>query len=162
MEEAKAQGFLNEMDDFFEERPVNDLLFAISSSFVEDRKKTIDKSLNILSRLIGDRNCIIIGRCGNYIFRNRKDLISVFLHGDIETRIQNIMNEKKMLRNEAMKFIHHTDNCRTVYHKYYTGLTWGNAADYDICIDSCRLGIDSTVSIIDAYVKQINDIRVHE
>lgn len=49
----------------------------------------------------------------------------------------------------------HTDDCRAAYHKYYTGLTWGNAADYDICLDSIRLGTKQTANLIAQYAKCI-------
>ena len=72
---ASEKGVLDEMEAFFEERPVDELLFAMSS-FGETRKDSTERPLRVLADMIGDENCIIIGRCGNYIFRERKDLVS--------------------------------------------------------------------------------------
>ena len=151
---ASEKGVLDEMEAFFEERPVDELLFAMSS-FGETRKDSTERPLRVLADMIGDENCIIIGRCGNYIFRERKDLISVFLSGNLEARIKEIQEEKGFSYDEAEEFVEHTEDCRVAYHKYYTGLTWGNADDYDICLDTVRLGVEETASLIEQYVSLI-------
>ena len=152
MQLARDKGVLTEMDDFFEERPVNELLVAISSELSDARTGTTEKPLKILLDLIGTKDCIIIGRCGNYIFRNRTDLISVFLKGDQNTRIENIQKEKNLSLADAREFVEDADDCRVRYHKFYTGLSWGNASDYDICLDSCRLGTEQTTEMIERYI----------
>lgn len=151
---ADARGLGDVLTDFFEERPADELLFAMSS-FGEERTFTTEKLLNKLVEMIGCEDCIIIGRCGNYIFRERKDLISVFLGGNAEARIANIAREEHLSKKDARDLMEHTDDCRAAYHKYYTGLTWGNAADYDICLDSIRLGTKQTANLIAQYAKSI-------
>lgn len=152
MQLARDKGVLTEMDDFFEERPVNELLVAISSELSDARTGTTEKPLKILLDLIGTKDCIIIGRCGNYIFRNCTDLTSVFLKGDLDTRIENIQKEKNLSLTDAREFVEDADDCRVRYHKFYTGLSWGNASDYDICLDSCRLGTEQTAEMIERYI----------
>ena len=151
---ASERGVLDEMEAFFDERPVDELLFAMSS-FGESRRDLTEKSLHTLAEMIGDENCIIIGRCGNYIFRERKDLVSVFLKGTMESRIDDIMQEQNLPYEEAKDFVEHTDDCRVAYHKYYTGLTWGDANDYDVCLDCSRLGTEMTADMIEQYVEEI-------
>ena len=70
LEMARAKGVLAEMDDFFEERPVDELQFAISA-LGHDEGPLHSRALDILSDMIGQSECIIVGRCGNYIFRSR-------------------------------------------------------------------------------------------
>lgn len=91
MEMAAERRLSSRMEDFFEERPVDELLFSISS-YGEDRKNATQRSLNTLAEMIGNENCIIIGRCGNHIFHHRKDLVSVFLGGELEQRIPQILH----------------------------------------------------------------------
>ena len=95
--------------------------------------------------------------CANPIsrLRYRKDLISVFLSGNLEARIKEIQEEKGFSYDEAEEFVEHTEDCRVAYHKYYTDLTWGNADDYDICLDTVRLGVEETASLIEQYVSLI-------
>ncbi len=151
---ASEKGVLDEMEDFFEERPVDELLFAMSS-FGESRRDLTEKPLRILADMIGDENCIIIGRCGNYIFRERRDLVSVFLKGTLELRIADIQGEQKLGYEDAKDFVEHADDCRVAYHKYYTGLTWGDANDYDLCLNCGRLGAEKTAMLIEEYVEKI-------
>ena len=151
MDMASQRGVLEEMETFFDERPVDELLFAMSS-FGETRRDQTEKTLRTLANMIGNEDCIIVGRCGNYIFRERKDLVSVFLKGEFGKRIQDIQNELSLSYSDAKDFVEHADDCREAYHKYYTELTWGNANDYDLCIDTMRLGAEETVRIIEQYV----------
>lgn len=151
MEMASQRGVLEEMETFFDERPVDELLFAMSS-FGEARRNQTEKPLRTLANMIGNEDCIIIGRCGNYIFRERNDLVSVFLKGEFGKRIQDIQNELSLSYSDAKDFVEHADDCREAYHKYYTELTWGNANDYDLCLDTMRMGAEETVRIIEQYV----------
>ena len=134
LEMARAEGVLEEMDDFFEERPVDELLFAIS---------------------IGQRNCIIIGRCGNYIFRRRADLVSVFLKGREDERVRAVVAEQGIGMAEAREIVRDMDDSRVRYHRYYTHLQWGNSSDYDLCFDSVRLGAERSVALIRQYIEGI-------
>ena len=93
LEMARAKGVLAEMDDFFEERPVDELQFAIST-LGHDEGPLHSRALDILSDMIGQSECIIVGRCGNYIFRHRSDLVSVFLKGREADRIRAVAAEE--------------------------------------------------------------------
>ena len=156
MRMAKDNGVLCEMHDFFEERPVDELMYAISAFENEEgNDETNHHAMRILADLIGKRDCVIIGRCGNYIFKNRADLVSVFLKGNFEERVRAMAHHDDMSLAEVEEFVRETDDSRVRYHKYYTGLTWGNADDYDICFDSLRLGTEKTARLIERYIKDI-------
>jgi CMP/dCMP kinase len=154
MEMARQKGVLEEMEDFFDERPVDELLFAMSS-FGDLQKELTEKPLRVLADLVGNENCIVIGRCGNYIYRDRQDLVSVFLRGSKKDRVADIQVEQHLSYAEALDFVEQADDCRVAYHKYYTGLTWGNADDYDICLNCTRLGTAKTAEMIEDYVKEL-------
>lgn len=153
-EMAAQRGLTDQLANFFEERPVDELLFSIST-YGEKLSTITEKPLCLLAEMIGQEDCIIIGRCGNYIFRKRKDLVSVFLNGLKTERIINIEREEKLTNAEAKEFVESMDDQRAAYHLYYTGLTWGNAPDYDICLNSLRLGAENTAQIIEQYVEGV-------
>lgn len=156
MQMAKDKGLLAGMHDFFEERPMDELMFAISAfKNEEENAVTTHHSMKLLADLIGDRECVIIGRCGNHIFRHRPDLVSVFLKGAFKERAKAIAEHEHLSMTAAEEFVRETDDSRVRYHKYYTGLTWGNADDYDICFDSIRLGTEKTALFIEEYIKDI-------
>ena len=149
MEAARGKGLLSEMEAFFEERPVDELMSAITFSF--EREDIQEKFCRAFRKIVGEGDCVLIGRCGNFIFRDRKDLVSVFLHGETERRIAHIMASEGLSHTEAEEFVRNTDDRRVAYHKFYTGLNWGNAPDYDICLDVCRVGADKTAELIEEY-----------
>lgn len=62
--------------------------------------------------MIGNEDCIVIGRCGNFIFKDRKDLVTVFLHGSLSDRIANAAEEENLSMSQAEEFVHTTDDCR--------------------------------------------------
>ena len=80
MEMAEERGVLDEMEAFFDEDPVDELLFSMSS-LGENQRLLTEKPLRVLADMIGQENCVVIGRCGNYIFRERKDLVSEYING---------------------------------------------------------------------------------
>ena len=154
LELAQKRGVLQEMDDFFEERPVDELMFAISQ-FDEEPQNVNVKAFSVLSQLIGREDCIIIGRCGNVIFKDREDLVSVFLKGSFNGRVKAIEAENNMTTEEAIAFVNELDESRVRYHKYYTGMKWGDANDYDLCFDSIRLGTNNSADFIEKYIEEI-------
>lgn len=154
MEMAARRGLSDRMADFFEERPVDELLFSIAS-YGEALTASTWRPLHALADMVGREDCIIIGRCGNHIFRERHDLVSVFLGGALDSRIADIEREQGLTHAEAEDFVEQTNDQRAAYHKYYTGLTWGNAADYDLCLDTVRLGDRATACIIEHYAESV-------
>ena len=110
----------------------------------------------VLDELIGETSCILIGRAGNYAYQKENDVVRVFLSGDRESRIHHLMEKHKVKRHEAESVIEKTESRRKQYHMYYTGEDWGYAANYDLCINDTRFGIEGTADIIMQYVKDCN------
>lgn len=146
---ARKNGTLDFVEDFFNEFPVNSLLSAITQE--EGDGHVTAQMRQLLANLVGDTDCVITGRCGNYIFRDRKDCVTVFLKGDIQKRIDFMTSYKGIDREDAKEYVERTDESRRAYHNYYTGETWGDAANYDICLDSNRLGFDNATNLIINY-----------
>lgn len=152
-EMAEAKGIKDEMADFFAEYPVNSLLFAITQS--DSMCHVTEQTRGALQKLVGDSDCIIVGRCGNFVFRDRKDLVAVFLKGDHDARVKFMAEHEHLPLDEAQEFVDGKDESRRAYHNYYTGETWGDADKYDICIDSNRLGFESAAEIIESYADRL-------
>ena len=151
---AMSRGMGDAVQSFVDEHPVNDILMAISDQF-EATDEVKQRFCQLFRDVIGNRDCIIIGRCGNSIFAHRADLVSVFLKGDFEARVQATATAQAVDAAQARQLVSDTDERRMRYHNYYTGLTWGAAADYDLCIDSMRLGNEATADIIAAYAHKV-------
>ena len=98
---------------------------------------------------------IFVGRCADYILRQRKDLLRVFIQGQLPERISTIMARKSLDENAAKKLIKEVDKDRASYYRYYTDQIWGEAGNYDLIIDSGRLGVEGTVQIIKAFTERM-------
>lgn len=100
-------------------------------------------------------NAIFVGRCADYILRNRKDLLRVFIMADEDFRIKTIMERKNLNADQAKKLIKEVDKDRSSYYKYYTDQIWGEAENFDICINSGKLGVKGAVQVIKASMEAL-------
>ena len=96
---------------------------------------------------------MIVGRCADYVLRNYPNVISVFIHADREFCIERALERNSMTRKEMEKFIAKTDKYRGDFYKYYTGREWTDARNYDLCLDSGKLGFEKCVEEIKSYKK---------
>lgn len=133
-------------------------LFSVSSFFASGRLSYLDSGyvndnvmFNIQSEVIrsiaqkGD--AVIIGRCADYILRDL-DCLDVFVCAPLEYRIKRLMETEGISTDEAENLIRRKDRTRETYYNYYTFGSWGQASNYDLCVDSSILGIEGTADFI--------------
>lgn len=121
--------FVNQMylyKDKMEEAP-KDKIFEAESKVIKD--------------LAAKGNCVIIGRCSDYILRENKNVLKVFFLAPIEQRIQRIMKKSDITQKEAEQKIHKEDKRRADNYHYYTGRMWGMSSNFDITFNT-DLGIN--------------------
>jgi len=90
--------------------------------------------------------CVIVGRCADYILRDRDDVIKVFIFSDMKNRIDRVANVYGF--DSPEKAIKERDKKRAAYYKHFTEMEWGELRHYDICLDSGVIGIDKCVDIL--------------
>lgn len=151
MEIAKKTTDYEEVQSFYEEQPVDSLLSAIATSSGEEEMGRIP--FQRIRQLCSNTSCVLIGRCGGYIFRGEARAVTLFLHADEILRAQRTMNDWGLPLKKALELNRQTDSSREAFHRYYTGEEWGAAAHYDLCLDSGILGVEGTVEMILAYLK---------
>lgn len=117
----------------------------------------LDKIYNAQSNIIKDISknhpCIIVGRCADFILRENKNCMNIFIHANEESRIKRIIEEYDINREKALKKIEKTDQYRANYYRYYTSREWGEMKNYHLTIDSSFLKIDKAVEIIIKAIK---------
>ena len=150
---AKEKGLYEKYPYFYGEMPLDMLLYAdtMAGDDTTDNGKTPRKAM---ADIIGNENCVVVGRCGNNAFRHREEVISVFLTGNKEKRAELIEKKHNVSPKKAAKIVEDTDLRRCSYHNYYTGEEWGNAEYYDICIDVSKVGEDGALRLIEAYINE--------
>lgn len=107
----------------------------------------------IIKELAKEESCIIIGRCADYVLKDFDNVLSVFIHAPADFCLEQAALKHSMNTRELVKFIEKTDKRRADYYKYYTGREWTDARNYDLCLNSSKLGFDRCVEEIKAYIK---------
>lgn len=106
----------------------------------------------IIKKIASKGSCVIVGRAADYVLRENKDLVKVFIHAKKDYRVKNIMNMYNDTEKQALKNMEKSDRNREQYYEIVSGMKWGVASNYDLSIDS-SIGDEQTANIICDYVK---------
>lgn len=134
----------------------NSLLFAIATAnqYTMNGISMLDKlyieQTKIIEEIAQEGSCVIVGRCADYILREYRDCLHVFIHADMKSRAKRIVERFGEQERPAEKRLNEKDQRRKVYYKNYTGRTWGQAQNYDLCLNSGVLGSERCVELIAA------------
>lgn len=112
----------------------------------QDRLWTIQQ--DIILSLVERGSCVIVGRCADFILREKADCLRVFIHSDMEKRAERIVKEYGEREISPMQRLRDKDKRRAAYYRFYTDMKWGQAQNYHISLDSGELGIDLCVELI--------------
>ncbi len=121
-----------------------------------------DSLFRLLSETICDiadkgRGAVIVGRCADYILRDRKELFSVFVHAPMPDRVRRTAEREHLSERAALERIKRQDKQRAAFYNFYSGNKWGDASTYDLCIDSSFTGIDRTCDLLASLVRTITE-----
>ena len=160
---AQESGISKELFENFEEKPTNSLLYSLSLSAYPFSPAGVAPQIPISDRIffaqadiIKDKAnqgpCVIVGRCADYILRERKDVLNVFIYGNMDIRIRRIMERESLSEEKAIEKIKKFDKRRASYYNYYSDSKWGDMTSYDVCINS-KIGIVNVVEMLKDAVK---------
>ena len=107
---------------------------------------------DVIRRLANEGSCIFIGRCADYILREHPNTINLFFTADREDRLTRIIARNGCTKEEAEAAIERIDAERARYYNYYTGGNWGRAAQYDLTLNTTRLGDEATLELVLEYL----------
>ncbi len=144
--------FIEESGEYANAR--SSLLFALAtaSQYSADGLSMHDRlyieQTKIVEELAAEGDCVIVGRCADYILRDRKDCLHVFIHADMDSRAKRIVERYGACDKSPEKRLAEKDQKRKVYYKNYTGRNWGQAQNYDLCLNSGVLGIEACAELI--------------
>ena len=92
--------------------------------------------------------CVIVGRCADYILRDREDCLNVFIHADVDKRAERIVKLYGETETKPKKRLADKDKKRKINYNYYTDQVWGRAQNYHLTLDSGVIGINPCAEII--------------
>lgn len=118
--------------------PASDMIFIAQSRVIKD--------------LYNKESCVIVGRCADYVLRGYDNVINVFIHAPLESRMERVKNSYGEKAENYKAYVQKKDKSRIAYYNYFADDSWGKADIYDISVNS-DVGIDKTVDIIVDYIK---------
>ncbi len=122
-----------------------------SREFTSDRN-LFNFQAKIIKELADKEPAVIVGRCADFILRDREDVIKLFIYCDEDTAVRNVIEAYGGSEKDAKKLIETTDKDRREYYKHYTGREWTDARNYNICLNTSRLDYDTCLEIILGYI----------
>ena len=161
---AQESGFCEEMIQNHDERPTNSFLYNLvmdtysfgynASSFVDMpiSHKVFLAQFDTIKKIADEGPCVIVGRCADYALESYPNVVSIFIRADMEDRIRRVATRLDLTDAKAKDLINKTDKKRASYYNYYTNKKWGEAASYELCLNSSELGVQGTAKAIEQYI----------
>ncbi len=163
-EASKDSGICEELFETHDEKPQRSFLYSLmagTQAHGNPASSYMDMPLNhriflaqfdAIRRLAGQGPCIVVGRCADYVLKDQKNVVSVFLKADMEHRVERAI-ERGADPSRAEEAVRKYDKQRAAYYNYYSTFTWGDVNNYDICLDTGKVGYDGTVDLIVSYIE---------
>ena len=164
-EAAKDSGICQEIFENHDEKPTRSLLFSLVTGMQmhgDPGSMYMDMPLNhkiflaqfdAIRRIASEGPCVIVGRCADYVLRDKPNAVSVFVKADICQRVERAESLYGVDPAKAEETVRKADKQRASYYNYYATATWGDVNNYDLCVDTGKLGIEGTVELIEQYLR---------
>lgn len=162
---AKESGLCQEIFANHDEKPTSSFLYSLvmdtysvsgytSAPFLDMplNHKVFLAQFETIKNLAKKESCIIVGRCADYALSEHPNCINVFIHADMEFRINHIMETYDLSKDKAVDMIHKTDKKRASYYNYYSSKKWGDSRSYHLTLDSSQLGLQGCGEMILNYM----------
>lgn len=148
-DETVKLGFFKKYNKSYWDQPVS----PSSMEFTSD-DNLFQYQAKVIRDLADKQNCVIIGRCADHILKYRQDVLRIFFYADEESCIKTVTKLYGVPEKTAADRIHSIDRARAAYYKYYTGKQWNDVCNYDLCINTTKIGFDKAVDVVVAYMKE--------
>ena len=106
----------------------------------------------IIKKLAETESCVIVGRCAEFVLKEYDNVLSVLIHAPLDFCYEKASEKLGMSGKELEDYVNRINKQKEEYHKFYTGSVWYDARNYDLCLDSSKLGFDRCVDEIIAYM----------
>ena len=125
---------------------------ARNEKFVSD-DRLFEYQSQIIRNLADQESCVIVGKCADYVLKGRKNVVSIYIEAPRAFCLERTMQRMKVSADVAAATIENTDKYRADYYKYYTkGNYWTNPVNYDMTLNSEKVGIAGCVKMIEEYL----------
>lgn len=156
-EAARDSGICEELFEQHDEKPTRSLLFSLMTGDQSGymgmplQHKLFLAQFDTIRRVASEGPCVIVGRCADYVLRDHVNAVSVFIKADLPSRVARAI-ERGADPMRAEDIVHKADKQRASYYNYYATDNWGDVANYDLCVDTGKLGIEGAAELIEKFV----------
>lgn len=152
---AESRGFSADALSDYDEAPRNRLFYRSVNGFSNSPSgNTAHMQFQYLrSQADAGKSFAVLGRCAEEVLRDYPGLISIFVLADPDFKLQRTMARGFISEREALSLMEKKDRSRKQYHNQYCKGKWGDSRNYDLCINSARLGIAGTVDVLEQYIR---------
>ena len=162
---AKQSGLCEELFETHDEKPTSSFLYSLvmdtyslgytTSAYMDMpiNHKIFLAQFDTIKKLADQESCVIVGRCADYALADYPNMVSVFITGDDDHRIDRLTELYKVEPAKAKDIMAKTDKKRASYYNYYSNKRWGDPRSYDLCLNSSSVGPDGAVEAILAFAK---------
>lgn len=160
---ARESGMSQEIFEEVDEKATNSLLYSLATGAymmgsrfsampeISFNDKLFIMQANIIQEAAKKGQCVIVGRCADYVLQDKFPCVNIFIHSSLENRIKRIQTRHNLDEKTAKEQVIKMDKQRANYYNYYTDRKWGNIDGYHLIIDSC-IGEENCVTIIKDFI----------
>lgn len=160
---AKESGLSHQFLESYDEKPTNSFFYSLvmgqqnllhGAHGVTVEQLAAKAQREAVLSVAGQGSCVIVGRCADYLLRDKPGLVRVFVCADWDKRIERVCQRDGVGPKEAEEKMRRMDKTRGAYYTFHTDRKWSDAATYDLCVNSSRKGLDAAVELILAFAKK--------
>lgn len=161
---AENSGFSPAAMQHYDEKPSGSLIYSLymtgaaTSDNLPLNQQLAFAQFNVIRKVAQADNCVIVGRCADYVLREKKNLLTVYLHAPMAYRASRIMAEQSIENTTlAEKTIKKQDKARADYYNFFTHKKWGDAGSAMLSIDTSTLPSDQVAEAIANYALMMQE-----
>lgn len=162
LDEIAGQMNINvEVLEKYDEKPTNIMLSRRVGKYSNSMEEILaETQFNFIKeKAESGESFVIVGRCSESVLQDVEGMISIFVIGDKEHKLERVMSKYKLSESEALKKMERHDYKRKRYHNRHSDHKWGDSRFYDICINSSSLDISGTVKVLENYIQERQSMR---
>ena len=159
---SEDSGFSASAMQHYDEKPAGSLIYSLymtgaaTGDSLPLNQQLAFAQFNVIRKVAQADNCVIVGRCADYVLREKQNLLTVFLHAPMEYRVAQVMARQSIdSASLAEKTIRKQDKARSDYYNFFTHKKWGDSSSSMLSIDTSKLGVDGVAAAIADYAMLI-------
>ena len=151
---ADKSGFSEEYVRQAAEKKTVSLLYSLYMTSLPLSDRLFLAQSAVIRELAAKEPCVIVGGCADYVLKDMKNLIKVFIHAPLDERVRRVRDEYNETSDDYRAYVTRMDKKRITYYNYFTQYKWGRAHDYNLTLNGSA-GAEVCAEIIALYVKEL-------